>query len=253
MTTHPQALLLEAQLKKLRLPTFQKHYPELSRQAEKGNFTYEQFLLALVEQEVATREENTRKQRIRQARFPSPKLLEQFDFTALPALNKPLVLKLAQGDYLEKRENIVLLGNSGTGKTHLAIALGLEACKQGKRVLFFTAAELINALSEAQAQYRLSRLEHRLDSQDLLIIDELGYLPLEEKGAKLLFSVFAQRYERGSLMVTSNLPFEKWDTVFQDAALSAALLDRLTHHCHILEMNGESYRFKKSRKAIRPE
>jgi DNA replication protein DnaC len=248
MNSKPQTLLLEAQLKKLRLPTFYKYYQELSRQAEKGNFTYEQFLPALVEQEVQTREENTRKQRIRQAGFPTPKLLEQFDFTVLPTLNKPLVLKLAQGEYLSKQENVVLLGNSGTGKTHLAIALGMEACKQSKRVLFFTAAELINTLLEAQAQYRLSRVEHRLESQDLLIIDELGYLPLEEKGAKLLFSVFAQRYERGSMIVTSNLPFENWDTIFQDAAMSAALLDRLTHHCHILEINGESYRFKESRK-----
>jgi DNA replication protein DnaC len=246
MTTQPQALLLETHLKKLRLPTFHRYYQAVSRQAEKGNFTYEQFLLALVEQEVNTREENTRTQRIRQAHFPTPKLLEQFDFTALPGLNKPLVLKLAQGEYLSKHENIVLLGSSGTGKTHLATALGMEACKQGKKVLFFSAAELINALVEAQSQYRLSRFEHRLEGQDLLIIDELGYLPLEEKGAKLLFSVFANRYERGSLIITSNLPFEKWDSIFQDAAMTAALLDRLTHHCHILQMNGESYRFKKS-------
>lgn len=248
MTTHPQSLLLEAQLKKLRLPTFLKVYPQLSRQAEEGNLTFEQFLLALVEQEINNREENTRKQRIRAARFPASKTLEQFDFTSVPELSKPLILKLAQGGYLEKQENIALLGNSGTGKTHLAIALGLEACKQGKRVLFYTAAELVNALLEAQAQYRLSRLENQLGKQDLLIIDELGYLPLDAQGVKLLFSVFANRYERGSILLTSNLPFEKWEGLFQDPSMTVALLDRLTHHCHILPLNGESYRFKESLK-----
>lgn len=241
-------LLLQTYLKKLRLPTFLKLYPQLSRQAEEGNLTFEQYLLRLVEQEVLNREENTHKQRLRYARFPAQKMLEQFDFTQVPELSKPLVLKLAQGHYLEQKENIVLLGNSGTGKTHLAVALGMEACKQGRRVQFYTAAELVNTLLEAQSQYRLSRLENQLDRQDLLILDELGYLPLDVQGAKLLFSVFANRYERGSILVTGNLTFDKWQSIFQDPAMTAALLDRLTHHCHILPLNGESYRFKESSK-----
>lgn len=239
------ALLLDTHLKKLRLPSMAQSYRKMASQAAQSNLTHEQFLLALLEQEVQCRDENARKKRIHQARFPAPKLLEQYDFTALPNLNKPLILKLAkQGEYLGKAENIVLLGNSGTGKTHLAIALGMEACTQGKRVAFYTAAELVNLLLEAQAQYRLSRVEHRLNQLDLLIVDELGYLALDGNGVKLLFSVFAARYERKATVVTTNLPFEQWESIFGDPAMTAALVDRLTHHCHLLEMNGDSYRFK---------
>lgn len=238
------ALLLDNHLKKLRLPSMAQSYRKMASQAAQSNLTHEQFLLALLEREVQCRDENAHKKRIHQARFPAPKLLSQYDFTALPALNKPLILKLAQGDYLQASENIVLLGNSGTGKTHLAIALGMEACTQGKRMAFYTAAELVNLLLEAQAQYRLSRVEHRLNQLDLLIVDELGYLALDSNGVKLLFSVFAARYERKATVVTTNLPFEQWESIFGDPAMTAALVDRLTHHCHLLEMNGDSYRFK---------
>lgn len=246
--TQPQALLLETHLKKLRLPNILRQYRKLATQAAEGNLTHEQFLHLLIEQEVQLREQNALKQRIRYAHFPSEKTLSDFDFTAIPQLNKPLILKLAQGEYLNKAQNIVLLGNSGTGKTHLATALGMEACRQGKRVAFYTAADLVTLLLESSAQYQLSRLETRLKKLDLLIVDELGYLALDESGAKLLFSIFAGRYERKSLIVTTNLPFEQWDTVFKDAAMTAALVDRLTHHCHLLEMNGDSYRFRQGLK-----
>lgn len=244
--TQPQALLLETHLKKLRLPSILRQYRKLASQAAEGNLTHEQFLQLLIEQEVQTREQNTLKQRLRQARFPAEKTLSQFDFSAMPHLNKPMILKLAQGAYLANAENIVLLGNSGTGKTHLATALGMEACRQGKRVAFYTAADLVTLLVESSAQYQLSRLEKRLKKLDLLIVDELGYLALDDNGVRLLFHVLASRYEQHSTIITTNLPFEQWETVFGERAMTAALVDRITHHCHLVEINGDSYRFKQS-------
>jgi len=241
-----KSMLLEVYLKRLRLPAIGRHYQELARQAAQGNLPYEAFLLALVEIEAQQREENAHQKRLRMARFPIIKSLDQFDFTTLPSLNKAMVLDLAQGGYLDKRENLILMGNSGTGKTHLATALGLIACQQGRKVRFFTAAGLINQLTEAQASLRLSYLERTLAQMDLLIIDEIGYLPFSEKGAQLFFQVAAQSYERQSLIMTTNLDFSQWPQVFGSEQLTGALLDRLTHHAHILTMNGESFRFRES-------
>ena len=198
---------------------------------------------------MTARSANALQARIKQAGFPMPKDFDTFDFTAVPSLSKPKVLELTRGDWLEQRTNACFLGSPGTGKTHLAIALGLAACRLGKRVRFFTAASLVTRLEEAQKQYQLDRVLAQLD---LLICDELGYLSFSRAGAELLFQVFAERYERRSLLVTSNLAFSEWGQVFQGERMTAALLDRLTHRCHIFERNGESFRFRelmKSKKA----
>lgn len=173
---------------------------------------------------------------------------DTFDFSAAASLPKQKILELARGQWIDQKQNVCLVGSAGTGKTHAATALGLAACRQGRRVRFFTAAALVNRLEEAQKQYRLDRFLTGLDKADLLICDELGYLSFSRSGAELLFQVFADRYERGSLLITSNLPFSEWNQVFQGERMTAALLDRLTHHCHIFEMNGESDRFRQSMK-----
>ena len=183
------------------------------------------------------------------------KSLETFAFRAIPSLNKRLVLELTRAEYLDRRENVLALGNSGTGKTHLALALGLAACHKSCRVRFTTAAALVNELLEARDDKRLLRFQKQLAKQDLLIVDELGYVPLSKTGAELLFEIFSQRYEQASTLVTSNLPFNEWTEIFGSERLTGALLDRLTHHVHILELNGDSYRLahsKHARKALPP-
>jgi DNA replication protein DnaC len=239
-------LLLGAYLKRLRLPTVAANYRRFSQEASKANQSFERYLMALVEAEVQHREANSERKRIGQARFPTLKTLDAFDFSLIPAVNKQAIVELAQCRYLEAKENIVFLGPAGTGKTHCAIALGLAACRQGKRVRFVTAAGLINELVEAQAQLRLSKLEAALLKLDLLVLDEVGFVPFSKAGAELLFGVLADRYERGSVLVTTNLDFASWTEIFGDARLTGALLDRLTHRCHIVEFQGDSYRFKES-------
>jgi DNA replication protein DnaC len=244
-------MLLRSNLKQLRLPTMGAEFEKLAREAAAAHEGYEQYLLRLTELEVAARASNAVQARIRAAGFPVVKDFDTFDFTAVPHLSKPKVLELARGEWLEQRTNICLIGSPGTGKTHLATALGLSACRQGKRVRFFTAAALVTRLEEAQKQYQLDRLLGQLDKTDLLICDELGYLSFSRSGAELLFQVFADRYERRSLLVTSNLAFSEWGQVFQGERMTAALLDRLTHRCHIFEMNSESFRFRESMKSKR--
>jgi len=241
-------LLLQSYLKRLRLPVVAQNYPRLAEEAAANNRTYADFLLALVEGEVAQREENTQKLRLAKARFPVMKTLDAFDFSAIPALNKALILELSRGGYVEKRENIIFIGSYGTGKTHLATSLGIAACRDGKRVRFYTAAGLINDLLEAQSQLRLGRLEATLAKYDLIILDELGFVPFTKEGAEALFTFCSGRYERVALIITTNLDFVRWKEIFGDEALTGALLDRLTHRCHIIEMNGDSYRFKENLK-----
>ena len=241
-----QSLLLEAYLKRLKLPGVARSYAALAREAENTHQTYEGYLLALTEQEVQQREANVQQARLRQARFPAVKTLDQFDFSLVPHLNKPKLLHLAAGEYLEQRENIILLGPNGTGKTHIATGLAVCACRLGKRVRFVTAPSLVNELIEARQSYRLSRVEAAYHRYDLLVVDELGFVPFPRDGAELLFNIFAGRYERRSTIVTSNLEFARWTEVLADQVLAGALVDRLTHHAHILKVDGESYRFRQS-------
>jgi DNA replication protein DnaC len=242
-------LLLKANLKHLKLPTMLAEHEKLAREASAGNEPYEGYLLRLTELEVAARGANAVASRIRAADFPVLKDFDVFDFTMTPTLSKQKVLELARGEWIEQHFNCCLIGGSGTGKTHVAIAWGLALCRLGKRVRFVTAAGLVTQLEEAQRQHRLERVLTQLQRLDLLIVDELGYLSFSRAGAELLFQVFADRYERRSLLITSNLPFSEWGQIFQGERMTAALLDRLTHRCHIFEMNGESYRFRESMKA----
>jgi DNA replication protein DnaC len=205
------------------------------------------YLVRLTELELIDRERRMVERRIRQAKFPVVKSLDAFGFKAIPSLNKMRVLELARCEYVERRENVIALGNSGTGKTHVALGLGLAACQKGLSVGFITAAALVHELMEARDDKQLLRFQKRLAGLKLLVIDELGFVPLSKTGAELLFEVFSQRYERGSILVTSNLPFDEWTEVFGSERLTGALLDRLTHHVHILEMNGESFRLKQSK------
>ena len=245
-------LLLDAHLKALRLPTFLREYDKVARQCAQEGLDCSRYLFRLCELELLDREQRAVERRIKAARFPVLKSLETFEFRAIPSVNKRLVLELARSEYLDRRENVLALGNSGTGKTHLALALGLAACQKGYRVRFTTAAALVNELLEARDDKRLLRFQKQLAKQDLLIVDELGYVPLSKTGAELLFEIFSQRYEQASTLVTSNLPFNEWTEIFGSERLTGALLDRLTHHVHILELNGESYRLEHSKKAASP-
>jgi len=250
MSDVPEVLLAH-HLKALKLPTFLREHDKLARQCAAEGVDHVRYLLRLAELELIEREGRMVERRIRTAHFPTVKSLDSFDFLAMPSLNKALVLELARGGYIERRENVIALGNSGTGKTHIALGLGLAACQRGLSVGFTTAAALVHALLEARDEKRLLRLQKQLAGYQLLIIDELGFVPLSKSGAELLFETFSQRYERGSTLVTSNLPFDEWTEILGSERLTGALLDRLTHHVHILEMNGESYRLAQSQRRQR--
>ena len=247
MSEMPQVLLAH-HLKALKLPTFLREHEKLARQCAAEGADHLRYLLRLAELELVERERRMVERRIREAHFPTVKSLDSFDFLAIPSLNRMLVLELARCEYVERRENVIALGNSGTGKTHIALGLGLAACQRGLSVGFTTAAALVHELLEARDEKRLLRLQKQLIGYKLLIIDELGFVPLSKSGAELLFEIVSQRYERGATLVTSNLPFDEWTEVMGSERLTGALLDRLTHHVHILEMNGESYRLQASRR-----
>ena len=246
-------LLLETYLRQLRLPAFLKHYAQFATDAARSNEDHVRFLLALAEQEVHQRQQNMLQQRLKMARFPVSKELADFDFSCLPSLNKAQVLDLARGEYIQKKQGLILLGNPGLGKTHLAIGLAAAACRQGRRVRFWTAAGLVNELILAQDEHRLHRFIASALKLDMIVLDELGFIPFSANGAQALFTFCSELYERVAMIITTNLKFADWVQVFGDERLTAALLDRLTHHAQIIELLGESYRFRQRMQAEKSE
>ena len=243
----PPAILLSHYLKTLKLPTFQREYQKLARLCATEGVDHIGYLTRLSEREMIERDRRKVERRIKAARFPIVKSLDSFDFAAIPKLNKMQGLELARCEWIERRENVIALGPSGTGKTHVALGLGLAACQKGMSVGFTTAAALVSEMMEARDERRLLRFQKQMAAYQLLIIDELGFVPLSKTGAELLFELISQRYERGATLITSNLPFDEWTETLGSERLTGALLDRITHHVNILEMNGDSYRLAQSR------
>jgi DNA replication protein DnaC len=241
-------LLLAENLKALNLTSVMRSLEELVRQAKESATDYEDFLLSLTEAELEHRAQNRLKRKLRDARFPLMKTLEMYDYSAAPQLDRRLIHELETGEYVKERRNIILIGKSGTGKTHLATGLGVSACRQGIGTRFVTGCALANELIEAQGSRELSRAIHKYSRPQLLVLDELGYVPFGKQSAELLFQVLAERHERGSVIITSNLGFGDWTQVFGDPNLTATLLDRLTHKAHVLTCTWESYRLKETLK-----
>jgi DNA replication protein DnaC len=244
-------VLLEHHLKTLKLPTMLREYGSIASVCAQDRADYPTFLLRLCERELLDRERRAAERRVKNARFPVIKTLDTFDFKRIPSIKETLIRELLTGEYIDRRENLLLVGNSGTGKTHLATALALAACHQGRRVRFFTVTGLVTQLTEAREEKQLERILKFLQRHDLLVLDELGYVPFSKLGAELLFEVVSRAYERLSLIVTTNLPFEQWTEVCGSERLTGAMLDRLTHRVHILEANGESYRLAESRRRLK--
>ena len=247
MSTEVPEILLSHYLKTLKLPTFQREYQKLARLCATEGVDHVGYLFRLSEREMIERDRRKVERRIKAAKFPVVKSLDSFDFAAIPKLNKMQVLELARCEWIERRENVIALGPSGTGKTHVALGLGLSACQKGLSVGFTTAAALVSEMMEARDERRLLRFQKQMAAYQLLIIDELGFVPLSKTGAELLFELISQRYERGATLITSNLPFDEWTETLGSERLTGALLDRITHHVNILEMNGDSYRLAQSR------
>ena len=248
MSVESNRLLLKHHLEKLRLPTIRREWESAAAACTTEGSDYGDFLLRLTERELIEREKQASERRIKNAQFPVLKTLENFDFKVQASINETMVRELAACEYIASRENVLMIGNSGTGKSHLATALGFAACAQGKRVRFWSATALVTHMLELREQGDLKRFLSQVEKHDLIVLDELGYVPFSKAGAELLFEVVSRAYERLSLIVTTNLPFEQWTEVMGSERLTGAMLDRLTHRVHIIEASGESYRLKDARK-----
>jgi DNA replication protein DnaC len=246
MTAELSQAIVKSYLKQLRLTRMATDYEALAREAEQRGLGYLGYLQALLEGELAHRQEQQMRQRLKAAAFPYQKRLEDFDFSLLPAVPKVRLLELAQGAFLASHDNVLFIGPSGIGKTHLLMGLGRALCLAGYRVLFRPAVTLATELEVAHKELRLPRLLAHYRRFDLILVDELGYLPFAKPTAELLFQFFSDRYERASVALTSNLAFAQWTQVFGNEHMTAALLDRLVHRSHILMMEGESFRFRQS-------
>jgi len=244
-------LLLKHYLKKLKLPTILREYKSIADNCAKDNVGYSEFLLRLFERESLDREKRAAERRIKNAKFPVIKTLDTFDFSLQSSVNQKLIRELMGGEYIDKKENILLAGSSGTGKSHLASALGFAGCSQGRKVKFFTVRELVTHLIEMTEQRQLEKTLKQIERLDVIILDELGYVPFTKTGSELLFDIISRAYERQSLIITTNLAFECWVEVFGCERLTGALLDRLTHRIHIIEANGPSYRLRQSKKRLK--
>jgi len=242
---------LLSDLRTVKLPTVAAHWERLALEAQRKRQPHADYLSELMGLEVAKRRENRIRRLTQEARFPVLKTLDAFDFEAQKAVDRDAVLELARGDFVREQHNVVLVGGVGTGKTHLAIALGLACCQHELRVRFTTAAEMTNQLVEAKAEGKLSRKLEHFARYDLVLLDELGYVPFDREGANLLFGFVTRVYERRSLVVTTNLPFARWSEVFLDATAAAAVIDRVVHHATILKTDGESYRLRDARQGRR--
>jgi DNA replication protein DnaC len=238
-------------LRNLKLSGIAKTLEVRNEQAIKEKLSYMEFLELLIEDELANRKDNSYKKRFQKAHFPFTKTLEEYDFNFQPTLNRQEIYNLATCEFIRKKENVVFIGPPGTGKTHLSISIGIKALQQGYKVIFTTVSDMMSALFESKADNSYAQKLKYYLSSDLLILDELGFRKLNEHIVDQFYEIISQRYEKGSLIITSNKTFDEWGNIFWDSILASAILDRIVHHCHLVLIKGESYRMREQKETLK--